>query len=197
MTQKSSTRLVLICGLPASGKSTLARQLALKFPRSGWTRTSGRLNWVSTCGTTSFESVSNRSGTPRSRSERILSGADETGGNDSELELWGESLHYLPVRASGGAHRASSARNAGWSASPMPLERWDQRSFNLPEDSGFRRARSPRRRYRSRTPAARSPGTSSGWWRICHDVQQTAWWATYARTTRGSMPVASTTSQTG
>jgi predicted kinase len=29
---KSSTRLVLICGLPASGKSTLARQLAPKVP---------------------------------------------------------------------------------------------------------------------------------------------------------------------
>jgi predicted kinase len=29
---KSSTRLVLICGLPASGKSTLARQLAPEIP---------------------------------------------------------------------------------------------------------------------------------------------------------------------
>ena len=29
---KSSTRLVLICGLPASGKTTLARQLAPKIP---------------------------------------------------------------------------------------------------------------------------------------------------------------------
>jgi predicted kinase len=29
---KSSTRLVLICGMPASGKSTLARQLAPKIP---------------------------------------------------------------------------------------------------------------------------------------------------------------------
>jgi predicted kinase len=28
----SQTRLVLICGLPASGKSTLARQLAAKVP---------------------------------------------------------------------------------------------------------------------------------------------------------------------
>lgn len=29
---ESSTRLVLICGLPASGKSTLARRLALEMP---------------------------------------------------------------------------------------------------------------------------------------------------------------------
>jgi predicted kinase len=29
---KTSTRLVLICGLPASGKSTLARQLAAQIP---------------------------------------------------------------------------------------------------------------------------------------------------------------------
>ena len=33
---KSSTRLALICGLPASGKSTLARQLAPKIP--AWAR---------------------------------------------------------------------------------------------------------------------------------------------------------------
>jgi predicted kinase len=32
MNQKSSTRLVLITGLPASGKSTLARELARKLP---------------------------------------------------------------------------------------------------------------------------------------------------------------------
>jgi predicted kinase len=32
MKQKSSTRLVLICGLPASGKTTLARELAPKIP---------------------------------------------------------------------------------------------------------------------------------------------------------------------
>jgi predicted kinase len=39
---KSSARLVLICGLPASGKSTLARQLADNIPairldKDGWT----------------------------------------------------------------------------------------------------------------------------------------------------------------
>jgi predicted kinase len=32
MKQKSSTRLVLICGLPASGKTTLARYLAPRIP---------------------------------------------------------------------------------------------------------------------------------------------------------------------
>src|SRR5438045_5399269 len=35
---KSLTRLVLICGLPASGKSTLARQLAPKIPGIGLDR---------------------------------------------------------------------------------------------------------------------------------------------------------------
>ena len=47
---KSSTRLVLICGLPASGKSTLARQLAPKIPairldKDGWVTELGEDVW--------------------------------------------------------------------------------------------------------------------------------------------------------
>src|SRR6266508_1426905 len=47
---KSSTRLVLICGLPASGKSTLARQLAHEIPairldKDHWTTRLGRDVW--------------------------------------------------------------------------------------------------------------------------------------------------------
>src|SRR5437762_13218358 len=47
---KSSTRLVLICGLPASGKSTLARQLAPKLPairldKDGWATQLGADVW--------------------------------------------------------------------------------------------------------------------------------------------------------
>ena len=47
---KSSTRLVLICGLPASGKSTLARQLAPKVPairldKDGWVTQLGADLW--------------------------------------------------------------------------------------------------------------------------------------------------------
>jgi predicted kinase len=46
----SSTRLVLICGLPASGKSTLARQLAPKIPairldKDGWATELGADLW--------------------------------------------------------------------------------------------------------------------------------------------------------
>jgi predicted kinase len=46
----SSTRLVLICGLPASGKSTLARQLAPKIPairldKDGWATQLGADLW--------------------------------------------------------------------------------------------------------------------------------------------------------
>ena len=48
--EKSSTRLVLICGLPASGKSTLARQLAPKIPairldKDQWTTQLGLDVW--------------------------------------------------------------------------------------------------------------------------------------------------------
>jgi predicted kinase len=47
---KSSTRLVLICGLPASGKSTLARQLASDIPairldKDGWATALGADLW--------------------------------------------------------------------------------------------------------------------------------------------------------
>src|SRR4029078_3944497 len=47
---KSSTRLVLICGLPASGTSTLARQLAPEIPairldKDGWVTQLGADLW--------------------------------------------------------------------------------------------------------------------------------------------------------
>src|SRR5438045_6736241 len=47
---KSLTRLVLICGLPASGKSTLARQLApkihaIRLDKDGWASQLGADLW--------------------------------------------------------------------------------------------------------------------------------------------------------
>jgi predicted kinase len=50
MTPRPSTRLVLICGLPASGKSTLARQLAARIPairldKDAWTTRLGHDVW--------------------------------------------------------------------------------------------------------------------------------------------------------
>ncbi len=50
MEQESSARLVLICGLPASGKTTLARQLAPTIPairldKDQWTRQLGHDLW--------------------------------------------------------------------------------------------------------------------------------------------------------
>jgi predicted kinase len=50
MKPNSSTRLVLICGLPASGKTALARQLAPKIPairldKDEWTTLLGHDGW--------------------------------------------------------------------------------------------------------------------------------------------------------
>lgn len=50
MTQRSSARLVLICGLPASGKTTLARELARTVPairlnKDHWTTELGHDVW--------------------------------------------------------------------------------------------------------------------------------------------------------
>ncbi|MDQ6696034.1 MAG: ATP-binding protein [Actinomycetota bacterium] len=50
MKQKSSTRLVLICGLPASGKTTLARRLApkiaaIRLDKDQWTTGLGLDVW--------------------------------------------------------------------------------------------------------------------------------------------------------
>jgi predicted kinase len=50
MERESSTRLVLICGLPASGKTTLARQLAPRIPairldKDQWTTQLGHDVW--------------------------------------------------------------------------------------------------------------------------------------------------------
>jgi len=50
MRPKSATRLILICGLPASGKTTLARQLAAKVPairldKDQWTTQLGHDVW--------------------------------------------------------------------------------------------------------------------------------------------------------
>ena len=50
MKQRSPTRLILICGLPASGKTTLARRLAPKIPairldKDSWTTQLGLDVW--------------------------------------------------------------------------------------------------------------------------------------------------------
>ena len=119
-----------------------------RFPRSGWIRTSGRLNWVTMCGTTSFESVSNGS-----------------------CGL----LHYLDAPLEELIERAQRRNASGeWSASPMTrahFEGWAT-IFQAPDeeelvlfDEPVTEARSHPdmpRTWRPTRAGARDPG--SGTW---------------------------------
>src|SRR4051812_44718353 len=104
----SSTRLVLICGLPASGKSTLARQLAPKIPairldKDEWATQLGAGHWARV-----------------ERDEKRL-GARALG--------VGVELHYLEAPLEELIARAGRRTASGeWTASPMTrahFEKWE------------------------------------------------------------------------
>lgn len=144
---KSSTRLVLICGLPASGKSTLARQLAPQIPAIRLDKD----EWVTQLGADVWDEEF------RVRIEHqlwVLS-LDLLARGQSVILEWGHwarverddkrlgaralgvgvELHYLDVPLEELIERAERRNASGeWTASPMTrahFEKW-QRFFNLP-----------------------------------------------------------------
>ena len=149
MNQRSSARLVLICGLPASGKTTLARQLAPTIPairldKDEWTAQLGLDVWNEEL---------------RVRVERQLWALAQellTQGQSVILE-WGHwaraerdekrlgaralgvgvELHYLDAPLEELIERAQRRNASGeWSASPMTrahFERWAT-TFQPPDE---------------------------------------------------------------
>jgi len=141
MKQKSSTRLVLICGLPARARRHSLASSPPRFPRSGWIRTSGRLNWsrcvgrrVSSPSRTAV--VGSYPGAPGPRSERDLGVGPLARVERDEKRLGaralgvGVELHYLDAPLEELIERAQRRNASGeWSASPMTrahFEGWQQ-----------------------------------------------------------------------
>jgi predicted kinase len=146
MKHKSSTRLVLICGLPASGKTALARQLAPKIPAIRFDKD----QWTTQLGLDVWDDEFRARLEPQLwdlTQERLAHG-------QSVILEWGHwarverdekrlgaralgvevELRYLETPLEELIERAQRRNASGeWSAAPMTrahFERW-QRSFNL------------------------------------------------------------------
>jgi predicted kinase len=148
-----STRLVLICGLPASGKTTLARRLAPKIPairldKDEWTRQLGADEWD--------EEFRVRLETQLWALSRQLLAQDQ-----SVVLEWGHwaraerdekrlgaralgvgvELHYLPVPLEELIERAEQRTLSGaWTAAPMTrlhFETWAT-IFQAPDEEEIR-----------------------------------------------------------
>ena len=144
---KSLTRLVLICGLPASGKSTLARQLALTIPavrldKDEWATQLGADLWDEEFRVRLEHQLWVLSQDLLTRGQSVILEwghwarveRDEKRLGARALEV-GVELHYLDAPLDELIERAERRNASGeWTASPMTrahLETW-QRFFNLP-----------------------------------------------------------------
>jgi predicted kinase len=138
MKQKSWTRLVLICGLPASGKTTLARQLAPKIPairldKDQWTTQLGLDVWND-----EFRARLERQLWALTQ-ELLAQGQSVVGALGARADGFhkrlgaralgvGVELHYVDAPLEELVERAQRRNASGeWSASPMTrahFERW-------------------------------------------------------------------------
>jgi predicted kinase len=135
----SSTRLVLICGLPASGKSTLARQLApeigaIRLDKDGWTTQLGADLWDEEFRARLEDQLWALSRDLLARGQSVIlewghwarAERDEKRLGARALGV-GVELHYLDVPLEDLIERAQRRNLSGeWTASPMTRAHFEQ-----------------------------------------------------------------------
>jgi predicted kinase len=134
---RSSTRLVLICGLPASGKSTLARRLASTLPairldKDGWATALGADLWDA-----EFRARLERQLWVLSQDLLARAERDEKRLGARTLGV-GVELHYLHAPLEELIERAERRTASGeWTAAPLTrahFEEWVATIFQPPDE---------------------------------------------------------------
>ena len=153
MAQRSSTRLVLVCGLPASGKSTLARQLAAEIPairldKDEWTTQLGfdvwddefRVRLEQQLWTITQELLVQGQSVILEWGHWARAERDEKRLGARDLGV-GVELHYLDAPLEELIERAERRNATGeWNASPMTRAHFEQWAtiFEPPDDEELR-----------------------------------------------------------
>ena len=153
MNQRSSTRLVLVCGLPASGKTTLARRLAPKVPairldKDQWTTRLGfdvwddgfRVRLEAQLWTLAQDLLAQDQSVILEWGHWARAERDEKRLGARALGV-GVELHYLDAPLDELIERAARRNASGeWSAAPMTRAHFEQWAtiFQPPDDDELR-----------------------------------------------------------